>query len=155
MIRLREVTDTDIEIIEKWLYLDHIKPWYTEPQDWLFEITNRKGEFSWLRHFIVEKDGKAFGFAQFYDCYDAKEDWYEVDSKEEMFSIDYLIGEESFLGKGYGKQIVKLLTENILKVATAKQIIVQPDKENALSCAVLKANGYYYNKDKKYYILNL
>lgn len=155
MITFRPITDEDKALIQKWLYSNHIKPWYTEPEDWINEIDNRTGEFSWINHLIVEHDGKAIGFAQYYDCWYAKEDWYETETEGKVFSIDYLIGEESYLGKGYGKEIVKLLTEIISNIKTAKYIIVQPDNDNFASRAVLSANGYCYCQDNKYYILQL
>jgi RimJ/RimL family protein N-acetyltransferase len=160
MVKFRKITDADIPLMVKWLNKEHIKKWFEIPglcsiDDWLYEIKNRNGEFSWLNHYIFEIDGEPFGFGVYYDCWDAKEDWYEVETEREIFSIDYLIGESSFLGKGYGKEIVRFLTEAITTVPTAKYIIVKPDGDNLSSCGVLTANNYRYNEDKKYYALQI
>lgn len=69
----------------------------------------------------------------------------------DTFSIDYLIGNEDYLGKGYGKTIVKILTDTVYQVEHAKHIIVQPDKENQASNKALLANGYIFDKNKNYY----
>lgn len=80
------------------------------------------------------------------------EDWYKVEKRGDTFSIDYLIGNEAYLGKGYGKALVKLLTETIRKNERAKRIIVQPEKENGPSNHVLLANGYVFDEQKDYYV---
>jgi RimJ/RimL family protein N-acetyltransferase len=93
------------------------------------------------------------GFCQYYDCYDANgmEDWFEVDAGGETFSIDYMIGDEAYLGKGYGKAMVGLLSGTVRDSKSAKRIIVQPEPENTASAGVLLANGYTYDEKGKYY----
>jgi len=152
-IILREVNNADIDLITTWLNKDYILKWYHDPDDWLHEINERNNSFAWIHHFIVMDGNIPVGFCQYYDCYDANdmEDWYSVTQRNDTFSIDYLIGNEAYLGKGYGKAIVKLLTDTIKQIELAKQIILQPDKENHSSNHVLLANGYIFDKQKDYY----
>ncbi len=77
-------------------------------------------------------DGIApIGFCQYYDCFDAgeTEGWYHVNIRGDTFSIDYLIGEESRLYKGYGKAVVRLITDAVRAGEKANRIIVRPEKE--------------------------
>ncbi|MBC1444827.1 GNAT family N-acetyltransferase [Listeria seeligeri] len=156
-IKLRKITDEDIELLTSWLNKKYIKKWYNEPEDWLTEINGRHTEYSWINHFIVMNDEKSIGFCQYYDCFDAKdfEDWYSVDTAGKMYSIDYLIGNEDYLGKGYGKLIVKELTELISSKENAQIIVVQPDTGNTASNNVLISNGYTLDQEKQYYYKNL
>ena len=71
------------------------------------------------------------------------------------FGIDYLIGNETYLNKGYGKAIVKLLTDTIKQTECARQIIVQPEKENHSSNHVLLANGYIFDEQMNCYCKSL
>jgi len=153
-IKLREINNTDINLLTKWLKKDYILKWYQDTDDWLREINGRNDEFNWIHHFIVMDEKATIGFCQYYDCYDAEdmENWYDVTVRGDTFSIDYLIGDESYLGKGYGKAIVKLLTEIVWQKERANQIIVQPDEDNHASNRVLSANGYVYDECKNYYI---
>jgi predicted N-acetyltransferase YhbS len=153
-LMLRPLLDADISFLEKWLLMPHIVEWFKSPDDWICEIRNRYGEFSFITHFIAEVDGVAMGFCQYYDCYfgQQQEDWYTVNNPGIMFSIDYLIGEPEYLHKGYGREMVRLLGEMLTKIG-AKRVVVQPDKENASSCNVLEANGYIYNGE--YYMKDL
>ncbi len=152
-IVLREVSDTDIGLLTTWLSKDYILKWYHDPNDWLQEISERNNRFAWIHHFIVMEGETPIGFCQYYDCFDANdlEDWYSVVQRGDTFSIDYLIGNEAYLGKGYGKAIVKLLTDTIHQKEDGKRIIVQPDKENIPSNHVLLANNYIFDIQQDYY----
>jgi RimJ/RimL family protein N-acetyltransferase len=151
-LSLRPFEDTDIPLFSRWLEQEYIRKWYTDPADWLYEVGHRQDEFCWLYHFIVTLDGVAIGFCQYYDCYaaNALEDWYEVTTPGETYSIDYLIGESAYVGKGYGKEIVRQLTE-MVRATGAKEIIVNPEAENQPSNHVLLANGFGYEGEKGLY----
>ena len=152
---LKPVMDSDVEQLEKWLYKDHVLRWYHDTDDWLKEVRERNGVFSFLNHFIVYKGYERIGFCQYYDCYDAKELWYSVENGGKVFSIDYLIGEEKYLQKGFGKQIIKLLIDEIGKEKENFEIVVQPEDENTASNRTLLANGFVYDEMKKYYSLKI
>lgn len=150
---LRAVEETDIDLLTAWLNKDYILKWYHDAEEWLVEINGRNDTYSWLHHFIVMNGKTPIGFCQYYDCCDANymEDWYGVTQRSDTFSIDYLIGDESYLGKGYGKEIVKLITDTICLKECANCIIVQPNSENHRSNHVLRANGYIFDSEKEYY----
>jgi len=154
---LRKINHSDIALITEWLNKDYILKWYHDTEDWLQEISGRNDAFNWIHHFIIMDEETPVGFCQYYDCCDANdmEAWYEVEKRGDTFSIDYLIGDEEYLGKGYGKRIVKLLTETIRQKEHANQIIVQPDEDNHASNHVLMANGYVYDRCNQYYFKKL
>lgn len=154
---LRPLNDDDIDMLASWLNKDYILKWYHDADDWLAEIKERHGAYSWIRHFIVMDSITPIGFCQYYDCYNARdmEDWYSVTTPGDTFSIDYLIGHEAYLGKGYGKAIVGILSDTIQTMESARRIIVQPEMENHASNHVLKANGYVYDEQRKYYCKTL
>lgn len=152
-ILLRPFQDTDAAMFATWLHKDYILKWYQDPEDWLTEINGRHDEYAWIHHFIVMDSETSIGFCQHYDCYDAKdlENWYAITQCGDTYSIDYLIGNEEYLGKGYGKEIVCVLTGHIKETENTREIVVQPDEDNGASNGVLLANGYVYDKQKKYY----
>lgn len=149
-ISLEKITEEDILLIEKWLCKDYIKKWYNPIEEWIYEIKNRNGEYNFIRHLIVKHNFTKIGFCQYYDCYDAQEDWYKIDRPNCTYSIDYLIGEENFLSKGYGKEVVCQLIEKV-KFENGKEILVQPDIENEPSKKILLANGFIYNDEEKFF----
>ncbi|QQO08738.1 GNAT family N-acetyltransferase [Breznakiella homolactica] len=154
-LRLRPLEDGDIPRLTAWLYKDYIRQWYHDPEEWLKEVRERKGAFAFLRHFIVLDGDTPLGFCQYYDCFDAQEEWYEVTEPKTIYSIDYLIGEEAYLGKGWGTAIVGALVEAIRNLGHAKTILVQPEPENIPSNRALLANGFIFDEAKGYYRFSL
>ncbi|MDR2505504.1 MAG: acetyltransferase [Oscillospiraceae bacterium] len=150
MMVLRPFEENDAALLEKWLYAPHVAKWYRHPDHWLAEIRGRHNEFGFITHFIAVADGVPIGFCQHYDAHFAREheiwnDEPEISQTEgEIYSIDYLIGDPEFLGKGYGKEIVRLLCEEAAGIG-AKRIIVDPEKDNLASNRALEANGFAHN----------
>ena len=149
-VNLERILEEDVILIEQWLQKEYVKKWYDPTNEWINEIKNRDVEYSFIKHFIVKINSIKVGFCQYYDCFDAKELWYRTNKQNYTYSIDYLIGEEKYLNKGYGKEIVRQLIEKV-KTEGGKEIIVQPDIENVRSNKILLANGFEYLKDKEYY----
>jgi aminoglycoside 6'-N-acetyltransferase len=149
---LRRLCDCDVPLMESWVHAGHVAPWFGRPEEWLHEIRNRHGEFSFLTHFIAEFDGKPIGFCQYYDCFHAKkyEDWPFVTALGETFSLDFLIGEPEYLGRGLGNAMIAGLLD-ILRNAGAKSVAVHPDEKNEASRRVFLANGFVH--DGEYHVL--
>lgn len=154
-IMLRKFEDNDLLFFKKWLYLPHVAAWYHDPLDWIDEVEKRNNEFSFLYHFVVEKDGKAIGFCQYYEYRHSGEDWHGNTNINGTYSIDYLIGDTEYLGKGLGTAIIKALIEKIKTQSNAKRIIVQPEQENKASCNTLLSCGFSFDKSNEIFVLDL
>lgn len=154
-ISLRPFEDADLPLFREWLSREHVAKWYGDAQDWLDEVAGRRDAFCWLHHFIVTHAGKDIGFCQYYPYERSGEEWHGALPREGTYSIDYLIGEPEALKKGFGRAIVRLLTERIRATADARRIIVQPEEENLPSCNTLLSAGYTYDGEDRLYLLNL
>jgi len=149
-MNLRSFQDTDIALMERWLYTPHVAKWYKHPDHWLRELRERHGEFSFLTHFVAEHGGIPIGFCQYYDTFFAQEhevwnDEPDIGEKQgEIFSIDYLIGEPEYLRRGFGIEIIRQMLD-LLHMTGAKTVIVEPERENAASNRSLEACGFIWN----------
>lgn len=151
-IELRPLQDADVPLVRLWMEQPHVKKWFHRPKNWIREIRGRKGEYCFIRHRIVLLEGVPIGFCQYYDCYDAKEEWYSVSADGKTFSIDYLIGVKDCLRKGFGRQIVNALVREITEEAHAEKIVVCPESENEISIKTLLSAGFRYEAEQGYYI---
>lgn len=148
VLELRPITDRDVSLVEGWLNKEHVKQWYEIPSkgvsiaDWMYEIKERNGEFKWLTHLIATFGGKPIGMCQYYKCEDSSDEDFGTLSKDGSYGIDYLIGEESYIGKGLGKGIISLLTKKIFSLPDAKRITADIDKENKASERALLSCGF-------------
>lgn len=157
-LTLRPFFDGDIALMERWLTVSHVERWYQCPDHWLRELRERRGEFSFITHFIAEYEGVPIGFCQYYDCHFAQahevwnEQWRISERKGEIFSLDYLIGEPKYLRRGFGKEMILRMLDKLQRCG-AKVIIVHPEKENAASCRVLESCGFQYHGED--YVMDL
>ena len=71
------------------------------------------------------------------------------------YSIDYLIGETSYLGQGLGKSIVLQLLNKIQNETRAEKVIVQPDIKNKASRNTLLSAGFLYDTENDVYYKKL
>lgn len=155
MITIKPMTETDLGLFKTWLYMPHVAKWYNDPLDWLEEIEQQNEAFSWIHHYIVVHDSLPIGFCQYYACADSKEPWAGYTAMGGSYSIDYLIGEAEYLGKGFGKKTVLELIKKIKMHSDAKRIVVQPEQGNKASCGVLMSCGFIYDTEKDLFLLAL
>lgn len=148
MLELRALCDDDISLVETWLNKEHVKEWYEIPHmgvtiaDWVHEIRERGGAFRWITHLIALYDGTPIGFCQYYKCKDSADEDFGTLSIRGSYGIDYLIGEESYLGKGLGKGIVTSLVDMIFSFQDAKRVTADIDNNNKASRKTLFSCGF-------------
>lgn len=158
-IELKPLTEKDIPLFDKWLDKEYIKKWFGEKEDWLNEINERNGKYSFIKHLIVYCNNRKIGYCLYTDCFylkdleDEKHDFKElyggITEKNHTYEIGYLIGEEEYLNKGIGKRIIQLLEEKIIQIG-GKEIAADPSEENIISIKALLNNGFTKKNDGDY-----
>ncbi|RGU95974.1 GNAT family N-acetyltransferase [Clostridium sp. AF15-17LB] len=154
MLELRLLEDSDIPMVEAWLNKEHVKRWYEIPhlgvtiEDWMNEIKERNGEFHWLTYLIVMWQGAPIGLCLYYRCEDSDEDFGTLPLIG-TYGIDYLIGEESCLGRGLGKNMVSLLVDKIFAFPDAFRITADIDENNKASERTLLSCGFALAESEK------
>lgn len=159
MLQLREFTESDLALAEAWLHKVHVRKWYEIPQlgvtleDWMMECKERNGKYQWITHLIVMWQEKPIGLCQYYKATDSEEDFGTL-PRIGTYGIDYLIGEEDCIGKGLGKDMLKLLVNRIFSFPDAYRITADIDRENHASEKTLLSCGFtLQNPVKSRYIL--
>lgn len=148
MIELRLLNETDIPLVESWLNKEHVKKWYEIPfqniaiDDWMNEIKACNGEYSWITYLIATWEDRPIGLGQYYYCQNSIGENFGTVPIPGTYGIDYLIGEEAFLGKGFGKKIVELLVNLIFSFTDAKRVTADVDENNLISKKTLLSAGF-------------
>lgn len=158
-IVLKSLKDEDIPLFDKWLDKEYINKWFGDKEDWLNEINERNGEYSFLKHFIVCYNDRKIGYCLYTDCFFLKsleeeghdfENLYgDVTEENHTYEIGYLIGEEEYLNRGIGKMIIQILEEKIIEIG-GKEIASDPVEENIISIKALLSNGFKKKSDGDY-----
>lgn len=149
------MTQADLPLFQRWLNEPHVARWYHNAPDWIHEIQEQDGEFSWIHHYTAFLGCRPVGFCQYYSCDQSGEDMAGYTALGGSYSIDYLIGEKDYLGKGLGKQIVWALEERIRLHPDAKRIVVQPEQGNLASRGLLAACGFVWDGERDVYLKTL
>lgn len=147
MLEFRLLDDHDLSLVEFWLNKEHVKRWYEIPHmgitinDWMSEIKEHSGKFQWITYLIALWKGRPIGFCLYYKCVDSDEDFGTLPQKG-AYGIDYLIGEEAFLGKGLGKEMVTAMVNKIFSFPDALCVTADIDKNNRASEMTLLSCGF-------------
>lgn len=156
MLTLRRLQDTDISQVATWIRQSYVAEWFGEAQGWLQELEGRTAEFAFIHHFIVELDGAAIGFCQYYNHHQLPLEAQEEELPPGAFGIDYLIGEQQLLHQGLGKQLISLIVDAV--VHEQKQVscivadpIMEEDHCNIASIKALEANQFTYDEHTNLY----
>ena len=148
MLELRLLDDSDIPLVEKWLNKEHVKRWYETPHlevtinDWMTEIKERYGQYKWLTHLIVVWQGCPIGLCQYYKCVDSFDEDFGTLPLTGSYGIDYLIGEEAYIGKGLGKIMITELVNKIFSFQDAQIVTADIDRDNKASENALLSCGF-------------
>ncbi len=147
MLKLRLLEDEDLPLVKNWLHKTHVKRWYEIPamgitiDDWLSEINQRHDAFRWITYQVVTWQEQPIGLCQSYSCSDSDEDFGTL-PLEGAYGIDYLIGEDEFIGKGLGKALIALLVEQLFTFPDALLVTADIDAQNQASKKALLACGF-------------
>lgn len=153
-LSVRNFELNDLELFERWLEKRHVRDFFGDPQIWIKEISsNLSRESEWITYFVVEIDGAPIGFFQYYDTSKAPDGVWS-DTPNRTAGIDYMIGEEQYLGKGVGVEIIRRIVLMIKELGWYRYLIADPDPGNISSIEVLKRNGFTL-QNNGLYMLNL
>ncbi len=153
-LSVRNFELNDLELFERWLEKRHVRDFFGDPQIWIKEVSsNLSRESEWITYFVVEIDGSPIGFFQYYDTSKAPDGVWS-DTPDRTVGIDYMIGEEQYLGKGVGVEIIRRIVLIIKELGWYRYLIADPDPGNISSIEVLKRNGFTL-QNNGLYMLNL
>ena len=143
MIEFRKLTDTkeDYRLLYKWCSNKNVYEWFEQRILTYEEIENKyKNKLlnSNQELYIIRYNNQDIGLIQIYKYNDTI---IELNNYKNIYEYDLFIGEEEYLNKGIGVDIVNYASNLIFKKYNADLIILRPFKRNirAIKC-YLKCN---------------
>ncbi len=148
-LRFKPLEVTDLELVYVWVQQPFVKRWFKHlvmPWQEFQESFHYRLQCPTLSIFIVETLNKPIGFIGYYDASEFP-DGGGYDEPEGTYGIDLFIGEEDYIGKGYGTAmltqfIAKMLNERSAFHKPITKIIVDPHTENTAAIALYKKLGF-------------
>lgn len=148
--KMNDILD-DYKLLEKWLSDPAVLEFY-EGRDNPFNLDKVMEKFahrtrgeSDVTPCIVEYDGQAIGYIQYYKV-DAEE--YKVSDKIDMekylnpFGMDLFIGETRYLNMGIGTHLVKGMIHYLIENEKADGIFIDPQTNNKRAIKCYEKSGF-------------
>lgn len=149
LVEFRPLAWADLPLLADWLSRPHVKQWWQEEHD-LASVTARYGPSlegsDKTELFIVVRAGQPIGMALRYLLSD-NAGWLASlapsGRHDESVGIDYLIGEESLLGRGIGPAMIGAFVELAwARYPSATGVVVSVAQDNRRSWRALEKAGF-------------
>lgn len=145
-INFRPLTKADFELFALWLGKPHVHRWWREPAT--VEHVEKEygactdGDFT-TRVYVVQDNDKPIGIIQSFRLAD-----YPDEDRSYPFrgaiSIDYFIGDETYIGRGYGARMIRLFIDTVAceQYPDATGVATSAEVENLASVGALRKAGF-------------
>ena len=112
-VRLRDVANEDLPLIEQWLHADHVRSTWGDPDVNIQLLRDSPANGHWRA--IIEADGREVGLVLWQ--HPTRKELDEaglIDIPESVIDIDIMIGESNEVGRGAGSTAIRLVAEAAL-----------------------------------------
>jgi RimJ/RimL family protein N-acetyltransferase len=150
-ITFRPLANADLSTMHRWLNNGAAFEWYglkpTTLDEIVAEYTPTIEQTEPVFGFVIVIDGQDGGYIQWYLIRDHPDYARQMDVPDDSAGIDLFIGEEEFLHRGLGAQILRSFLGGI--VFTDDRVgrcIIGPDERNAIAIRAYEKAGFRYLK---------
>lgn len=152
-ISFKKFNKEDLLLWGKWIEKPHVKKvWFIEGYETADYINEKIKGNGYDYHFIIYLDNIPVGYIQCSDLYAYKTKCSEpkglfTNEEKGTFCIDLFIGEETYLNKGYGTEIVKAFSKKVFNEFGAKKILIDPATSNKRAIRCYEKAGFKFLKN--------
>jgi len=146
-LRLRDVTDDDLPLIEQWLHADHVRSTWGEPDANVRLLGEPPARGNWRA--IIEADGHPVGIVLWQHPTREELDAAGLaDIPTSVIDIDIMIGDLNAVGLGLGSSAIRLVTEAALSDPTVPFVMACARLDNLASQRAFAKAGF--RKDREF-----
>lgn len=139
-IMLRNATIDDMAMLLEWDEKEHLQGSYggdPDFNDWNWDYELRRNDLSWRYQLIaqaVENENHIIpiGFVQIIDPLKEESHYWGMDCEPNLRAIDIWIGDERYINRGYGTQIMKQVLQSsfVFGNTNVTSVIIDPMADN-------------------------
>jgi RimJ/RimL family protein N-acetyltransferase len=131
-----------------WFNRPHVKEWWN---DGLTEVEikskyQKRIGSSVIAPFIAYLQDKPIGFIQYYRADQTGDSW-RLNEMEGTVGIDQFIGEEDYINRGYGTEMIRQFIAKLFSDSTIKKIIIGVDKNNHRAIRCYEKAGFCFSNE--------
>jgi len=139
-VRLVDLVFGDIDLIARWVGERHVSRWWGDPDEVFDELETT---FMSPGHAMIEAEGFKVGVVVY--AHPTREELDTAglhDISTECMDVDLFIGEPDALGRGFGREALRLAVERIFATTTAPQIIAAMSAKNTVALETAQKVGF-------------
>lgn len=148
-LSFEQLSRDHFSLLLKWLNKSHVKKWWDQDIVYTYEIIEEKYSSYTegyklensikkpISAFIIYLDDKPIGYIQIYNTYDFMRTKSLKDLPRSLGSVDFFIGEEEYLRRGIGVEILK-----VFDYQNFEYILVDPDINNIAAIKTYEKAGF-------------
>lgn len=139
MVTLRSATLADRALLADWDTRPHVVVSHPDT-DWGWEETLTRNA-AWEEQLVAEVEGVPIGYLQIIDpALEESHYWGEIGPN--LRAIDIWIGEQAYLGRGFGTEIMKLAIARCFANPAVEAILLDPLADNVRSHRFYERLGF-------------
>ena len=143
---------SNYELLNKWCSNRNVYEWFEQrilSYDEIVAKYQKKLKEGKQKLYLINCDDKLIGLFQLYKYDDTVFDI--LKGYKNIYEYDIFIGEDDYLNKGIGSQVVKVIDDFIFNNYLADAIILRPFKRNVRAIKCYQKNNYHivYEYDGK------
>ncbi len=144
-IAMRPAGIHDLELLKFWDTKQHVKE--SDPEDdWNWEVELLRKPL-WREQWIAEVNEIPIGFLQIIDPFE-EETHYWGEVVKTTRALDIWIGEESYLNKGYGSQMMQWAIARCFQFPNVTTLLIDPLKSNVKAHRFYKRLGFTFLEER-------
>jgi RimJ/RimL family protein N-acetyltransferase len=146
-LRLRDVTNDDLPLIEQWLHAEHVRSAWGDPEANLRLLNEAPASGNWRA--IIEADGQRVGIVLWQHPTREELDVAGLtDIPTSVIDIDIMIGEVDALGRGLGSDAISRVAEIALSDPAVPFVMACAQLDNLASQRAFAKAGF--RKDREF-----
>ncbi|HHY7015564.1 TPA: GNAT family N-acetyltransferase [Legionella pneumophila] len=144
----KPLQENDLKLLCKWLDKPHVKEWWDDGlnQEEIKEKYRQRIGDKTVVPFIVYLEDNPIGFIKYYHANKVGDGWWP-DEIEGTVGIDQFIGEEKYINRGYGTQMIQKFIKKLFQSSNIKKIITDVDPDNLRAINCYKKAGFKFVKE--------
>lgn len=151
LLHFKRMRREHLPLMHRWLNHGLANKWYGKKQYTMEEIENKY--LSYINKevptegFIIHYDTTPIGYIQTYMIHDHPDYANIVQIEEKAAGLDLFIGEDTFIHKGLGSQIItQFLQEKVFDDQDTESCILGPEPDNRAAIRTYEKVGFQYIK---------
>ena len=135
--------EQDVHHLYRWLSDEDVRTWYDEGEHSIANYRERFAPESHNHKFIIEINGEPAGYIQAYRLSDEPEYARQLGVEHDGVSIDMMLGEAKFRGKGWGSVVLReVLDRVVFSDMNADYACINPDPTNDRAVKAYEKAGF-------------